>query len=99
MKFNFLLFSQIIKRPEPEKRWPTLVYKTAFYMQFVTTFFAISSAINLIILYVSSSIIDYQFLVPILWYFAPLIFYFLILYIAPIAFLFIIGLILFKLFR
>jgi hypothetical protein len=96
MKFNMLLFSQLVKEPPDDKKWKHLVYKSASLLQYITMFFVVITTINLLFFRRNC---DFSFWVPIAWYFAPLIFYYAMIYIAPAIFMLIIGILIYKLFR
>jgi hypothetical protein len=99
MKFNILLFSRIVKEPTSNKRWPIIVYKTMCFIQYITTFFAIASFVNIIISYFNDKQFCDHIWVPFLWYLSPFAFYYIILYFLPLAFVFILGIIIFKILK
>ena len=99
MKPRILLFSHLIDEPTEDKKWKSFVYKAACFSQYITAFFAVISFMSVVMQIMNKRIIDYQIFVPVLWYFAPFILYFIMLYVAPAIFAFVVGVLLFRLFK
>ena len=99
MKLKIFLFSRLIDEPNADQKWKSFVYKAAFFSQYITTFLSAIALVHAIMQTWSKRTFDYQFIVAVLWYFAPFMLYFLMLYIAPAVFTFVLGLLLFRLFK